>query len=145
MLGDESLGQMISEIAQLHNESGSTQFQSCGRAALWRGLKTIEIRNVKEDFNNPQGPLIPADCAERGNWYNHALPKKETASGSFWLDELLSWCNAGLRETSLAASRPPNRTQCQRGEIGRHDGFKIHCLHGRGGSSPPAGTTYSFS
>ncbi len=31
---------------------------------------------------------------------------------------------------------------CQRGEIGRHDGFKIHCLHGRGGSSPPAGTIY---
>ena len=30
---------------------------------------------------------------------------------------------------------------CQRGEIGRHDGFKIHCLHGRGGSSPPAGTS----
>ena len=39
--------------------------------------------------------------------------------------------------------RRPNRTQCQRGEIGRHDGFKIHCLHGRGGSSPPAGTTQS--
>ena len=83
MLGDESLGQMISEIAQLHNESGSTQFQSCGRAAWWRGLKTIEIRNVKEDFNNPQGLLIPLDCAERGNWYKLALLKNETASGSF--------------------------------------------------------------
>ena len=56
MLGDESLGQMISEVAQLHNESGSTLFLSCGRAALWRRLKTIEIRNVKEDFNNPQSP-----------------------------------------------------------------------------------------
>ena len=83
MLGDESLGQMISEIAQLHNESGSTQFQSWGRAALRRGLKTIEIRNVKEDFNNPQGPLIPVDCAERSNWYNLDSRKKETASGSF--------------------------------------------------------------
>ena len=30
---------------------------------------------------------------------------------------------------------------CQRGEIGRHRGFKIPRLHGLGGSSPPAGTT----
>ena len=79
MLGDESLGQMISEIAQLHNESGSTQFQSCGRAALWRGLKTIEIRNVKEGFNNPQSISTPVDCADRGNWYNRALTKEEAA------------------------------------------------------------------
>ena len=28
---------------------------------------------------------------------------------------------------------------------GRHDGFKIRCLHGRGGSSPPRGTkSFSF-
>ena len=39
----------------------------------------------------------------------------------------------------------PAGDTCQRGEIGRHDGFKIHCLHGRGGSSPPAGTTFSIS
>ena len=57
MLGDESLGQMISEVAKLHNESGSTLFQTCGRAVLKRRPKTIEIRKVKEDFNNPQGPL----------------------------------------------------------------------------------------
>ena len=29
---------------------------------------------------------------------------------------------------------------CQSGEIGRHDGFKIRCLHGRAGSSPASGT-----
>ena len=30
--------------------------------------------------------------------------------------------------------------QCQSDEIGRHDGFKIRCLHGRAGSSPASGT-----
>ncbi len=31
---------------------------------------------------------------------------------------------------------------CQRGEIGRHRGFKIPRLCGCGGSSPPAGTIF---
>ena len=79
MLGDESLRQMISKIAELHNGSGSTLLKSCGHAALLRRPKTIEIRNVKEDFKNPFSPLTPVDCADRGNWYNRALTKEETA------------------------------------------------------------------
>lgn|GEM_PF-4922132 len=61
------------------------------------------------------------DCAGKVNWYNS--PPRATQVSTF---------RTGWRAVSLG----------QRGEIGRHDGFKIRCLHGRGGSSPPAGTTY---
>lgn len=78
MLRDEPLGQMIIEIAQLHNQPGSTLFQSCGRAAFWLRPKTIEIRTAKEDFNNPRSRSTHVDCTYRGNWYNRALPEEVT-------------------------------------------------------------------
>lgn len=78
MLRDETLGQMISEFTQLHNESGITLFERCGRAAFRCWPKTIEIHTAKEDFYNPQGSSTTVDCAGRGNWYNRGLPEEVT-------------------------------------------------------------------